>query len=97
MSAISLSIAIACTVVWQTSDGYRHVEVLRGHEVQDVGDNLLFVPNRPDVPAALVRDNDCLYLEDPVIKYAQYLRELERIEPKVPLAKKKVNGNGGLN
>ena len=96
MSAVSLSIAIACTVVW-TEGNFRHVEVLKGHEVQDIGDNLLFVPERPDVPATMVKDNDCLYLEDPVLKYAQYLQKLEAQNPKVPLAKKKVNGNDGLN
>lgn len=94
MSAISLSIAIACTVAWQTPDGFRHVEVLRGYEVQDLEDKLLFVPQRADVPATLVRDNDCLYLEDPVVAYAQYLRRLEQVEPKISLAKKKVNGLG---
>jgi hypothetical protein len=94
LSAVSLSIAIACSVAWVDDSGFRHWETLKGHEVQDIGDNLLFVPERADVPATLVRDNDCLYLEDPVLKYAQYLRELERENPSVPLAKKKVNGLG---
>lgn len=67
---------VLCTIVVIMADGSRDVRRLEGFEVGERGDKLIvdFAQTLDQEPTTrYVRDNDCLYLEDPVAGYRNIL------------------------
>lgn len=65
-----IGIAIACFMQIDGATSY-----VKGTEVGQINDNIVFVPDSAIIPAAQINNNDCNYLEEPVAAYQRVLRQ----------------------